>query len=41
MVGVGGVGLILFVWDDGLSLEIEIFYLDDVVGGCLCYEIVS
>ena len=41
LVGAGGVGSIPLVRDDGSSLEIEIFYSDDVAGGRSRYEVVS
>jgi type I restriction enzyme R subunit len=41
LVGAGGVGSIPITRDDGSSLEIEIFYEDDVAGGRSRYEIVS
>ncbi|MBC1890493.1 type I restriction endonuclease subunit R [Listeria booriae] len=41
LVGAGGVGSIPIIRDDGSSLEVEIFYEDDVAGGRSRYEIVS
>lgn len=41
LVGAGGIGSIPITRDDGSSLEIEIFYEDDVAGGRSRYEIVS
>ncbi|MDT2822380.1 type I restriction endonuclease subunit R [Enterococcus devriesei] len=41
LVGAGGVGSIPITRDDGSSLEVEIFYEDDVAGGRSRYEIVS
>ncbi|MGX7204955.1 DEAD/DEAH box helicase family protein [Enterococcus pingfangensis] len=41
LVGAGGVGSLPITRDDGSSLEVEIFYEDDVAGGRSRYEIVS
>ncbi|WP_430604810.1 type I restriction endonuclease subunit R [Enterococcus sp. DIV0125] len=41
LVGAGGVGSIPITRDDGSSLEVEIFYEDDVAGGRSRYEIVN
>lgn len=41
LVGAGGVGSIPITRDDGSSLEVEIFYEDDVAGGRSRYEVVS
>lgn len=41
LVGAGGIGSIPITRDDGSSLEVEIFYEDDVAGGRSRYEIVS
>lgn len=41
LVGAGGKGTLPITRDDGSSLEIEIFYGDDVAGGRSRYEIVS
>lgn len=41
LVGAGGVGSIPVTRDDGSSLEVEIFYEDDVAGGRSRYEVVS
>lgn len=41
LVGAGGVGSIPVTRDDGSSLEVEIFYADDVAGGRSRYEIIS
>ncbi|WP_317912440.1 type I restriction endonuclease subunit R [Carnobacterium maltaromaticum] len=41
LVGAGGVGSIPITRDDGSSLEIEIFYEEDVAGGRSRYEIVT
>ncbi|AIS61625.1 type I restriction endonuclease subunit R [Listeria ivanovii] len=41
LVGAGGVGSIPVTRDDGSSLEVEIFYSDDVAGGRSRYEIVN
>lgn len=41
LVGAGGIGSIPITRDDGSSLEVEIFYEDDVAGGRSRYEVVS
>lgn len=41
LVGAGGVGSIPITRDDGSSLEVEVFYEDDVAGGRSRYEVVS
>ncbi|MGX7244400.1 DEAD/DEAH box helicase family protein [Enterococcus quebecensis] len=41
LVGAGGVGSIPITRDDGSSLEVEIFYEEDVAGGRSRYEIVT
>lgn len=41
LVGAGGIGSIPITRDDGSSLEVEIFYEEDVAGGRSRYEIVS
>lgn len=41
LVGSGGVGSISITRDDGSSLELEIFYEDDVAGGRSRYEVVN
>lgn len=41
LVGAGGVGSIPITRDDGSSIEIEIFYEEDVAGGRSRYEIVT
>lgn len=41
LIGAGGVGSIPITRDDGSSLEVEIFYEDDVAGGRSRYEVVS
>lgn len=41
LVGAGGVGSIPITRDDGSSLEVEIFYEDDVAGGRSRYEVVN
>lgn len=41
LVGAGGVGSIPLTRDDGSSIEIEIFYEDDVAGGRSRYEVVN
>lgn len=41
LVGSGGIGSIPITRDDGSSLEVEIFYEDDVAGGRSRYEVVN
>ncbi|MDB1679833.1 MULTISPECIES: type I restriction endonuclease subunit R [Enterococcus] len=41
LVGAGGVGSIPIIRDDSSSLEVEIFYEDDVAGGRSRYEVVN